>query len=194
MTIQGVTPSEETDSPDEAGCPGFQKVKALAAGALDLRDPRTAVPAVLLQGKLGGPAGSPEPPCEPPQDYMQCWVEPALDSLLALLPSLLALLPSLLAHLPSLLALLPSLLALLPSLLALLSSVLQEHQQLAVRSETAQGWSVASQETSDCWARAAAAVQMACLLVPQAGRVRKVLADAQALGLLSAHRRACMRY
>lgn len=169
MTMQKVTPSEETNSPDEAGCLEFQKVKALAAGALELRALKAAVHAVLLQGNLGGLAGHPEPPCDPPQpeDCMQRRAVSALDSLLALLPSLLALLPT----------------------------VLQEHQQPAVRSETAQGWSVTSQETADCRAQAGAAVvQMASLLVPQAPVMRKVLADAQALGLLSARRRACMRY
>lgn len=161
MPTQSVTPSEETGSPDEAKCLGFPKAKTLAAAALGLRGPKAAVPAVLLQGKLGGLAGSPGAPCEPPQpeDCMQRWVESALDSLLAPPPS-----------------------------------VLQEHQQPAVRSETAQGWSVTSQKTADCTVQAAAAaVQVVSLLVPQAPLVRKMLADAQAPGLLSAHRRACRR-
>lgn len=134
-------------------------MKTLAAGALGLRDLRTAVPAVLLQGKLERLAGSAAPLCEQAEDWMQRWVESALDSLLAAL-----------------------------------STALQEHQPPAVRPETAQGWSVASQKTAGCRVQAAAAVQMASRLVPQASLVRKMLADARAPGRLSAHRRACRRY
>lgn len=85
----------------------------------------------------------------------------------------------------------------LDSQLAALSTVLQKHRQPAVRHMTAQGWSVTSWETAD-WlnqsAAAAAAVMMASLLVPQQLLSRTMLVDSQALGLLTARRRACMRY
>ena len=80
----------------------------------------------------------------------------------------------------------------LDSLLADLPSVLQEPRQPAVVNKNARVGSAASWKPADCGNLSAAAPRVWPLLLPQLALLVMMLLDAQALGLLTAHRRACM--